>query len=154
MALRVSDTPVALLAFASLFLLASCAHSPSHPRGSTSNFDGGEAFPGARLSPAVVYSSRLKADLFKVWEPDPPETIADGRLEIIAALDLSRRGELRRVSIRKSSGDRGLDGSVLEAVKEAQPFEAPPVGLVDSASGIAHLEVSFVLDIARLSAAL
>lgn len=47
---------------------------------------------------------------------------------VVVAFGVTRSGGLSYASIARSSGDRGLDSSVLSAVRSAGPFPAPPPG--------------------------
>jgi protein TonB len=47
---------------------------------------------------------------------------------VVVAFGVTRSGGLSYASIARSSGDRGLDSSVLSAVRGAGPFPAPPPG--------------------------
>lgn len=47
---------------------------------------------------------------------------------VVVAFGVTRSGGLSYASIARSSGDRGLDSSVLSAVRSAGPFPSPPPG--------------------------
>lgn len=77
------------------------------------------ASPGAAINYAAVVRARVASR-------KPPGPGRRGTVVVIFGVSAS--GGLAFASISRSSGDPGLDGSVLTAVRGAAPFPAPPPG--------------------------
>ena len=77
------------------------------------------ASPGAAINYAAVVRARVASR-----KPAGPGR----RGTVVVIFGVSASGGLAFASISRSSGDPGLDGSVLTAVRGAAPFPAPPPG--------------------------
>ncbi|MCC7250621.1 MAG: TonB family protein [Hyphomicrobium sp.] len=112
-------------------------HDPSEPRktesrskqkgGAASRATQGSAASAGRVSAsrgsAINYAAIVRA---RVASRKPP---AGGqRGTVVVSFGVSKSGGLAYASIARSSGNPGLDGRVLSAVRGAGPFPPPPPG--------------------------
>jgi protein TonB len=88
-------------------------------RGSAQSSGRVSASPGAAINYAAVVRARVASR-------KPPGPGRRGTVVVIFGVSAS--GGLAFASISRSSGDPGLDGRVLTAVRSAAPFPAPPSG--------------------------
>lgn len=100
---------------------------PSRKGGAHSRAAKGSAPSSARVSasPGAVinYAAVVRARVASRRPPGPGK-----RGTVIITFGVSRSGGLAFASISRSSGDVGLDRTVLSAVRSAAPFPAPPAG--------------------------
>jgi TonB family protein len=88
-------------------------------RGSARSSGRVSASPGAAINYAAVVRARVASR-----KPRGPGR----RGTVVVVFGVSASGGLAFASISRSSGDPGLDGRVLTAVRSAAPFPAPPSG--------------------------
>lgn len=101
--------------------------TPSRKGGAPSRAAKGSAPSRARVSasPGAVinYAAVVRARVASRKPPGPGK-----RGTVVVTFGVSRSGGLAFASIARSSGDAGLDRTVLSAVRSAAPFPPPPQG--------------------------
>ena len=100
---------------------------PSKKGGASSRATKGSAASSGRISAstgsAINYAALVRA---RVAGRKPPGSGRRGT--VVVSFGVSHSGGLSHASVARSSGDAGLDRSVLSAVRSAGPFPAPPPG--------------------------
>jgi protein TonB len=101
--------------------------APSRKGGAPSRAAKGSAPSSARVSasPGAVinYAAVVRARVASRRPPGPGK-----RGTVVITFGVSRSGGLAFANISRSSGDAGLDRTVLSAVRSAAPFPTPPAG--------------------------
>lgn len=101
--------------------------TPSRKGGAPSRAARGSAPSSARVSASrgavINYAAVVRARVASRRPSGPGK-----RGTVVVTFGVSRSGGLAFASISRSSGDAGLDRTVLSAVRSAAPFPAPPSG--------------------------
>ena len=69
------------------------------------------------------YQSLIRQTVTRYWRRPPS---ARNEMEVMLSIELLPGGELKNVSIDRTSGDRAFDNSAVVAVKNAGRFSVPP----------------------------
>jgi len=77
----------------------------------------------------VTYLDRIRGSIGRLWKPPPFR--APGQASVVVAIGLQASGQLTRVTVVRSSGDKAFDESALRAIRQALPFPSPPTDLED-----------------------
>ena len=101
--------------------------APSKKGGAPSRAEKGSAPSTARVSASrgavISYAAIVRARVASRRPAGPGK-----RGTVVVTFGVSRSGGLAFASISRSSGDAGLDRTVLSAVRSAAPFPTPPAG--------------------------
>jgi TonB family protein len=76
----------------------------------------------------------------------PTHPLNDPKLTVLLEFAVSLEGELRELAVARPSGNADFDGAAVEVVREAAPFQPPPVELV-SDDGFVHVTWTFARDV-------
>jgi TonB family protein len=93
----------------------------------------------------------LKRRVAGNWRPEeafrsrpPSQHLGEGETRVtVLQISLNPDGSIKGSSIKESSGMAFLDEEAIRAVQAAQPFSAPPKGLVDPRSGLVSFSFGF-----------
>jgi len=102
------------------------------------------------------FFNRLHKEVDKNWKAHREYRKRDPRGNVygtktrktVLEITLDMQGELRNVSIFKSSGLSFLDQEAMAAFRRAQPFPNPPLGLIGD-NGVIQFKVGFILYLSR-----